>query len=136
MQIPIQDVNGYGDIETVSIDLSSDSSENLVIEWNSQSGCTSSISSIIIQDCFIVGDAHHFDAMFTLEVVLSFGWEFNPDSSLERSIRITASDDSGQSHRSELASTWRYSSEMEIDLASAGFTQSSSFVEPGEISIL
>ena len=136
MQIPIQDVNGYGDIETVSIDLSSDSSENLVIEWNSQSGCTSSVSSIIVQDCFIVGDAHHFDAMFTLEVVLSFGWEFNPDSSLERNIRITASDDSGQSHRSELTSTWRYSSEMEIDLASAGFTQSSAFVAPGEISIL
>jgi hypothetical protein len=136
MQIPIRDANGYGDIETVSIDLSSDSSENLIIDWNSQTGCSSSISSIIIQDCFIVGDSHHFDPMFTLEVVMSFGWDFNPDTSLERRIRITASDDSGQSHRSELDSAWRYSSEMEIDLNSAGFTQSSAFVAPGQTSIL
>ena len=67
---------------------------------------------------------------------MSFNWDFNPDTSLERSIRITASDDSGQSHRSELDSTWRYSSEMEIDLNSAGFTQSSAFVAPGQTSIL
>ena len=136
MQIPIRDVNGYGDIETVSIDLSSESSENLVIEWNSQSGCSSSISSIIIQGCFIVGDSHHFEPFFTLEVVISFGWDFNPDTSLERSIRITASDDSGQSHRREIDASWRYSSEMEIDLNTAGFTQSSAFVAPGQSSIL
>ncbi len=136
MQIPIRDVNGYGDIETVSIDLSSESSENLVIDWNSQSGCSSSISSIIIQGCFIVGDSHHFEPLFTLEVVMSFGWDFNPDTSLERSIRITASDDSGQSHRSEIDASWRYSSEMEIDLNTAGFTQSSAFVAPGQSSIL
>ena len=136
MQIPIRDVNGYGDIETVSVDLSSESSENLVIDWNSQSGCSSSTSSIIIQGCFIVGDSHHFEPFFTLEVVMSFGWDFNPDTSLERSIRITASDDSGQSHRSEIDASWRYSSEMEIDLNTAGFTQSSAFVAPGQSSIL
>ena len=136
MQIPIRDVNGYGDIETVSVDLSSESSENLVIDWNSQSGCSSSTSSIIIQGCFIVGDSHHFEPFFTLEVVMSFGWDFNPGTSLERSIRITASDDSGQSHRSEIDASWRYSSEMEIDLNTAGFTQSSAFVAPGQSSIL
>ena len=136
MQIPIRDVNGYGDIETVSVDLSSESSENLVIDWNSQSGCSSSTSSIIIQGCFIVGDSHHFEPFFTLEVVMSFGWDFNPDTSLERSIRITASDDSGHSHRSEIDASWRYSSEMEIDLNTAGFTQSSAFVAPGQSSIL
>ena len=136
MQIPIRDVNGYADIETVSVDLSSESSENLVIDWNSQSGCSSSTSSIIIQGCFIVGDSHHFEPFFTLEVVMSFGWDFNPDTSLERSIRITASDDSGQSHRSEIDASWRYSSEMEIDLNTAGFTQSSAFVAPGQSSIL
>ena len=136
MQIPIRDVNGYGDIETVSVDLSSESSENLVIDWNSQSGCSSSTSSIIIQGCFIVGDSHHFEPFFTLEVVMSFGWDFNPDPSLERSIRITARADSGQSHRSEIDASWRYSSEMEIDLNTAGFTQSSAFVAPGQSSIL
>ena len=136
MQIPIQDANGYGDIESVSIDLASDSSEVLVIDWNAQSGCSSSTPSIIVEDCFIVGDSHHFDPLFTLEVVMSFNWDFNPDTSLERSIRITASDDSGQSHRSELDSSWRYSSEMEIDLNSAGFTQSSAFVAPGQTSVL
>ena len=132
MQIPIQDVNGYGDIESVEIDMSSDTDEDLIIEWSSISGCTSTNSAIIIEDCFIVGDAHHFDAMFTLEVVLSFAWDFNPDSSVERHVRITASDDSGQSHRSELQSVWRYSSEMQVDLSNAGFSETSAFVAPGQ----
>ena len=66
MQIPIQDANGYGDIESVSIDLASDSSEILVIDWNAQSGCSSSTPSIIVEDCFIVGDSHHFDPYLPL----------------------------------------------------------------------
>ncbi|MBT4066677.1 MAG: hypothetical protein HOE76_05615 [Euryarchaeota archaeon] len=136
MQIPIQDVNGYGDIESVEIDMASDSLENLVIDWSSTDGCTSSTTEIVIEDCFIVGDAYHFDAMFTLEVVMSFAWDFNPDSSLERMIRITASDDSGQSYRSELEAVWRYSSEMEVDLTSVGFAGSSAFVSPGDVSLL
>ena len=136
MKIPIQDVNGYGDIESVVVDLSSDSSENLEIDWSAVDGCSSSTSTIIIQDCFIVGDANHFDAMFTLEIVMSFAWDFNPDSSLERRVRVTASDDSGQSYRSELESSWRYSSEMEIDTSSVEFSGSSAFVAPGQTSTI
>ena len=136
MQIPIQDVNGYGDIESVQIDMASGSSENLMIEWSAIDGCTSTSTEMVIEDCFIVGDAYHFDAMFTLEVVISFAWDFNPDSSLERMIRITASDDAGQSYRSELKSVWRYSCEMEVDLSSVGFKESSAFVAPGDTSIL
>ena len=136
MHIPIIDSNGYGDIETVSIDLSSNSNENLIIEWNSVSGCLSSNPSIVVESCTIVGETDHFSEMFTLEVVISFAWDFNPDSSMERSIRITAADDSGQSNRVELDSNWRYSSEMEIDLNSIEFLDSSPFVAPGEISNL
>jgi hypothetical protein len=131
MEIPIQDVNGYGDIQSVEIDMSADSAENLVIQWSSLHGCLTSTSGITIQDCRIIGDAHHFDSIFTLEVVISFDWDFNPDSSLERKIRITASDDSGQSHGSDLEATWRYSSEMEIDLSSFGFNDDTAFVAPG-----
>ena len=132
MHIPIIDSNGYGDIESVSLDLSSSSNENLVIEWDSLNGCVSSDLSIIIESCKILGDGHHFSELFTLEVVMSFAWDFNPDSSIERSIRITASDDSGQSHRMEIDSNWRYSSEMQIDIDSVEFSDSSPFVAPGE----
>jgi len=136
MQIPIMDANGYGDIESVEIDMASNTNENLKIEWSATNGCSSSLPEIIIEDCFIVGDAYHFDAMFILEVVISFAWDFNPDSSAERMIRLTASDDSGQSYRNEMQSMWRYSSEMEVDLSSVGFSGSSAFVAPGETSTL
>ena len=136
MNLSIQDVNGYGDIESVIIDLASDSNENLIIEWSSADGCSSSLNEIVIEDCFIIGDAHHFDPMFTLEVVMSFAWDFNPDSSIERRIRVTSSDDSGQSYRSELDSVWRYSSEMEVDTSTVGFSDTSAFVAPGDTSNL
>ena len=74
--------------------------------------------------------------MFTLEVVMSFAWDFNPDSSIERRIRVTSSDDSGQSYRSELDSVWRYSSEMEVDTSTVGFSDTSAFVAPGDTSNL
>jgi hypothetical protein len=136
MLIPIRDANGYGDIESVEIDMASNTNEDLIIEWSSINGCSSSLAEIIIEDCFIAGDAHHFDAIFTLEVVISFAWDFNPDSSVERMIGLTTSDDSGQSYRSEIQSMWRYSSEMEVDLSSVGFSDSSAFVAPGETSNL
>jgi hypothetical protein len=116
--------------------MASNTNENLKIEWSATNGCSSSLPEIIIEDCFIVGDAYHFDAMFILEVVISFAWDFNPDSSVERMIRLTASDDSGQSYRNEMQSMWRYSSEMEVDLSSVGFSGSSAFVAPGETSTL
>ena len=136
IQIPIQDVNGYGDIQEVEVDLSSDSNEDLIIQWSAMNGCSTSSIGIIIQDCSILGDTHHFEPMFTLEVVLSFAWDFNADSSMERQVRITASDDSGQSHSNELDGVWRYSSEMEIDLASVAFSNNSAFIAPEDVGIL
>ncbi len=136
IQVPIMDNNGYGDIELVKIDLSSNTYEKLNIVWSSTNGCSSSMPQIVIEDCFIAGGTHHFDAMFTLEVVISFAWDFNPDSSVERIIRVIASDDSGQSYRNELQSIWRYSSEMEIDISTAGFSGHSAFVAPGDYSTL
>lgn len=132
LEIPIHDVNGYGDIESVEVDLSADSSEDLSIHWSSLDGCTTDSIGISIQDCKILGDAYHFDSIFTLEVVMSFDWDFNPDSSLERRIRISASDDSGQSHHSDLEGTWRYSSEMEIEVDSVVFTDNTAYVAPGQ----
>lgn len=136
IQIPVIDSNGYGDIESISIDLSSNTNENLVIEWNSQSGCNSMVESLIVVECSILGETHHFDPFFTLEVVVSYAWNFNPDSSLERNVQITASDDSGQSSRVNLDSVWRYSSEIEIDLESVSFVNSTEFVSPAEVSEL
>ena len=133
MQIPIVDSNGYGDMDTVTVDLSSGSSENLVVEWNSQTGCVSSNPSVVVERCLILGDTHHFDEFFILEIVISFAWNFNPDTSVERSVQITAQDDSGQSSRVELVSKWRYSSEMEVDINSASFVNSTEFVAPGQV---
>ena len=59
MLIPIVDSNGYGDIESVELDLASNVNEDIRIIWNSQVGCTSSHESLIISNCSILGDTDH-----------------------------------------------------------------------------
>ena len=105
MLIPIVDSNGYGDIESVELDLASNVNEDITIIWNSQAGCTSSHESLIISNCSILGDTDHFDSHFTLYTSFYLDWNFNPDSSIEREVQITATDDSGQSSRSDLDSS-------------------------------
>ena len=134
MLIPIVDSNGYGDIESVELDLASNVNEDITIIWNSQAGCTSSHESLIISNCSILGDTDHFDSHFTLYTSFYLDWNFNPDSSIEREVQITATDDSGQSSRSDLDSSWRYSSEIHADLESAGFSNSTEYVSSGDSS--
>ena len=132
MQIPVVDSNGYGDIESIEVDLSSNTNEEISIEWNPQSGCNSSHASLIVANCSILGETDHFDSHFTLQLTISFGWDFNPDSSIERDVQVTVRDDSGQSSRSDLISSWKYSSEIQADLGSAGFVDSTEFSSPGD----
>ena len=134
MLIPVMDSNGYGDIESIEVDMASNTNEDISIVWNSQSGCVSSHEYLIVANCSILGEAHHFDSHFTLQVDLSFDWEFNPDTSIEREVHITAKDDSGQSSRLDMVSTWRYSSEIQADLDSAQFVNSTEFISPGNSS--
>ena len=136
LNIPLHDINGYGDINEISIDLSTDLNDNLLINWSPSDGCTSSTTNIIVQSCAISPNTHHFDAYFDLEVVFSLGWAFNPDSSIERRSMVSVTDDSGQSYTSVIGTSWRYSSEMEIDTSSVNFSDSSAFVAPGETNTL
>lgn len=131
MLIPIVDSNGYGDIESIELDLSSNTNEDISITWNSQNGCTSSHESLFVSNCSILGETHHFDSFFTLQVNLSFDWDFNPDNSIERDVQVTVRDDSGQSSRSDMVASWRYSSEIQADLDSARFVNSTEFISPG-----
>ena len=105
MLIPIIDSNGYGDIESIEIDLASNTDESIFIEWNSLTGCESSHVSLTVSNCSILGETHHFDSQFTLQTIISFDWDFNPDSSIEREVQVTVKDDSGQSSRSDLVSS-------------------------------
>ena len=132
MLIPVVDSNGYGDIESIDVDLSSNTNEDLSIVWNSQDGCMSSHESLHVVNCSILGETHHFDSFFTLQVNLLFDWDFNPDNSIERKVQVTVRDDSGQSSRSDMSSSWRYSSEVQVDLKSAGFVNSTEFISPGD----
>ena len=134
MFIPVEDSNGYGDIESIEVDLSSNTNEEISISWNSQNGCTSSHESLLVENCSILGETHHFDSFFTLQVDFSFDWDFNPDNSIEREVQVTVLDDSGQSSRSDMISSWRYSSEIQADLESAGFVNSTEFISPGDSS--
>ncbi|HIF45370.1 MAG TPA: hypothetical protein EYQ73_01045 [Candidatus Poseidoniales archaeon] len=135
--IPLKDVNGYGDISAVEIDLAADSTENLLIDWDPIDGCTSSDSTLILNDCSILAEEGGFAEMFILQVNISLRWSFNPDSSIERWVRITARDNAGQSHRLELESdSWSFSGELEIDANTVAFSDSNVFVSPGSIAIL
>ena len=136
LKIPIHDVNGYGDIHQIRVDMSAESNENMTIIWSHQNGCISSQPTIILIDCIIDPNTHHFDEYFNLDVSFSFGWDFNPDSSIERSIMITSLDDSGQSFSSDTGLVWRYSSEIEIDTESVKFDGSSAYLAPGDNCLL
>ncbi|MDP6869367.1 MAG: hypothetical protein QGI21_01160 [Candidatus Poseidoniaceae archaeon] len=129
--VPMSDVNGYGDIEQVLIDFSSGSSENLTVIWSAHSGCSSSNPSLSVESCDILGEASHFDEIFTLSVTISLDWDFNPDSSIMRDIMVMASDDSGQSQRVDLPDEqWRYSGEVEIDTNTIGFMNGVAYIAP------
>ena len=136
LDIPLHDINGYGDISEIRIDLSTNLNDNLFINWYPHEGCVPSTTNIIVQSCAISPNTHHFDAYFDLEVVFSLDWGFNPDSSIERRSMVSVTDDSGQSYTSVIGSSWRYSSEMEIDATSVDFSESSAFVAPSETNIL
>ena len=131
IHIPISDSNGYGDISVVSIDLGFGANENLILEWDALSGCISASLSVQIINCTIIGNASHFDSEFTLEVKFELDWEFNPDSSMIRTVMVEVEDDAGQSYSKELERKWRFSSEVEVKLDSAGFVNNNSFVAPG-----
>ena len=94
----------------------------------------SSHQSLLVVDCSILDETNYFDSFFTLEAIIALDWNFNPDTSIERNVQVTVRDDSGQSSRVELDSYWRYSSEIEADLDSARFLNSTEFVSPGESS--
>ena len=137
LAIPLKDVNGYGDISAVEIDLAADSNENLLIQWNSQDGCTSTDLTVILIDCSIYTEEGDFAEIFVLQVNLSLSWSFNPDSSIQRWVRITARDNAGQSHRYELENDlWSFSGELEIDSQSVDFSDSNIFISPGSTAIL
>ena len=70
MLIPIVDSNGYGDIESVELDLASNVNEDITIIWNSQVGCTSSHESLIISNCSILGDTDHLILISLIHVIL------------------------------------------------------------------
>ena len=133
LHIPLHDENGYGDISEVIVDMASDSNENLTITWRPvEETCESSSTAMNIESCSVLGETNHFDQDFTLAVAIRFDWDFNPDTSIQRRIQITAIDDSGQSARHEISNLlWTYSSEIEVDSSSVEFVDSSSFVAAG-----
>jgi len=131
LEIPISDINGYGDIEYVDIDLGYSTGENLNLQWSALTGCESLIQTIEIIGCEILGNTSHFDPEFTLEIAFKIDWQFNPDSSLVRTVMVEVKDDAGQSFSRELARQWRYSSEMQVDLDSVMFVGNNSYIAPG-----
>ena len=134
--VPIEDINGYGDIESVVVDLSSELNEDYTIQWSSDSGCLSSSVTIIVEECLIIGDSTYFDPLFTLRVSFSLTWDFNPDTSIQRKVTISALDDSGQYNSKELENHWRFSSEMEIDTSSIQYARNNAYTAPGNVSEL
>lgn len=132
LQIPISDINGYGDIEYVDVNLGHSTGENLKLQWSALTGCQSLIQTIEISGCEILGNTSHFDPEFTLEIAFIIDWQFNPDASLVRTVMIEVKDDSGQSFSRELTRQWRYSSEMQVDLDSVMFVGNNSYIAPGK----
>lgn len=132
LQIPMSDMNGYGDIEAVSVDLGFGTDNSLKLTWSATDGCSSQTTTISMVDCVILGNTSYFDPFFVLEMTFELGWEFNPDTSIIRTVMVEVQDDAGQSYSQEMSRKWRYSSEMEVDLESVNFQNDNSYVAPGK----
>ena len=132
LQIPMSDINGYGDIEAVSVDLGFGTDNDLTLQWSTIDGCSSQSETVNIVGCEILGNASYFDPLFVLEMTFELSWEFNPDTSVIRTVMVEVQDDAGQSYSQEMSRKWRYSSEMEVDFESVIFQYDNSYVAPGK----
>ncbi|MFB1004938.1 MAG: hypothetical protein QMC59_00470 [Candidatus Poseidoniaceae archaeon] len=126
LSIPVWDMNGVSDIETIQIDLASNHNTPLNILWNATTEqCLTSEVFIEIESCTL--EQLNADEVFSTEgmfhINFSLEWGFNPDVSLIRTPSILVHDRSGQSNIASLSSLdWRFSGEFEIPRSSMSFT--------------
>ncbi len=118
LSVPVWDMNGVSDIETIQIDLASNHNTPLDILWNATTGqCLTSEVFIEIDSCTLedLNDGEVFSTEGMFHINFSLEWGFNPDVSLIRTPSILVHDRSGQSNLASLSSLdWRFSGEFEI----------------------
>ena len=101
LTVPVWDLNGITDIETIEIDLASNHLTPVTILWNATTNiCSTNEVFLEVESCIL----HPIDAsavfptegQFTVNFTLE--WGFNPDVSLVRTPSLLLHDRSGQSN--------------------------------------
>jgi hypothetical protein len=126
LTVPVWDLNGITDLETIEIDLASNHLTPVTILWNATTNiCSTNEMFLEVESC----DLNPIDAsaVFSTEgqftVNFSLEWGFNPDVSLIRTPSLLLHDRSGQSNIATLFDLdWQFSGELEIPRSSMSFT--------------
>jgi len=138
LSVPINESNGYGDLERVIVDLAIDEHNYFAITWDQRAQtCVSSEVLMTVIDCGPRAGIADFDSDVIIDFTMEFDWGFSSDPSVVRSMGISAWDDAGQSSRvTPNHMDWRFSTEVEVDLSSVTLANSSYWVLPLQESLV
>ena len=131
LQIPVWDINGVSDIESIELNLGSTESDSAIIYWSSENGqCYSNHVYIDVESCMIDDGGGIFSEQGVFMVNFSIEWGFDPDPSFVRIPTIQLTDRLGQNVVVPLYdATWQYSGELTLDA-----TKSALFIDMNEVS--
>ena len=138
LTIPVYDVNGFTDIRSIELDLTSNLAGSDIIQYNVDNDtCQSNSIFIEVLNCSIDGQSDGvFSSFGLLNISLDFDWRYNPDSSLVHKPRIKLEDLQGQSSVTLLEELdWKFSPEVYIDQNHLEFSVNNIEKEINDISV-
>jgi hypothetical protein len=126
LMLPLWDLNGITDIESIELDLGGNQNEAILLKWNaSTQQCTSFEIYLDIESCELIPSQSEdiFSSEGIFKVNFTLEWGFDPDVSLVRIPSVLVRDLQGQSNILQVPDLhWRFSGEMEVDSSSMSFS--------------
>ncbi len=126
LELPLWDLNGITDIQSIELDLGGNQIEPVLITWNSTfQQCVSLEIYLTVESCELL--PAHDDGLFssegTFKVNFTLEWGFDPDVSLVRIPSVIVRDLQGQSNTLQVPDLdWRFSGELEVDRSSLSYS--------------
>ena len=126
LKVPVWDLNGITDLETIEIDLASNHLNPVTILWNATTDiCSTNEMFLEVESCTLtpIDPSAVFSTEGQFTVNFSLEWGFNPDVSLIRTPSLLLHDRSGQSNIATLFDLdWQFSGELDIPRSSMTYT--------------
>jgi hypothetical protein len=118
LSVPVWDLNGVTDLQSIEVDLASNHNTPVLVSWNATTQqCVTEEIFLSINACQLIaiGEDEVFATEGVFHINFTLEWGFNPDVSLVRLPSVMMHDRAGQSNVVALSGLeWRFSGELEI----------------------